>query len=284
MFEPRGRAPRQKLRKRTQKSVKTTVLHLAIRETQKVMSLRLTQTVICAVAIVLGIAGPFGTEDVMRLVPRIVYWLVVSQITFASGTFVSELVQSRRLSSRLPAPLMSGLTGLVIGVVISAEIFLINIGLFGISPLEAGYALPLLLNVLVVAVVVSVAISLAVQAVKDKEAPQPQEAAPQTAAHPKLVDRLPFDKRGALISVSVNDHYVDVTTTKGTEMLLMRLADAISEAGLGLQVHRSHWVSTDHIASVTRDGAKAVIKTSDGRDIPVSRTYVPKLKEAGFLP
>lgn len=266
--------------------MKTTVLHLAIRETQKVMSLRLTQTVLCAVAIVLGIAGPFGTEEVMRLVPRIVYWLVVSQITFASGTFVSELVQLRRRGSTWPAPLMAGLTGLAIGVVICAEIFLINWALFGISPLEAGYALPLLVNVLVVAVVVSVAISVAVQAFKDKQVQveEPQASAPHIAAHPKLVDRLPFDKRGALISLSVNDHYVDVTTTKGTEMLLMRLADAIGEAGLGLQVHRSHWVSTDHIASVTRDGAKAVIKTSDGRDIPVSRTYVPVLKEAGFLP
>ncbi|MDO6615486.1 MULTISPECIES: hypothetical protein [Pacificibacter] len=35
--------------------------------------------------------------------------------------------------------------------------------------------------------------------------------------------------------------------------------------------------------SAKRDGAKAAIKTSDGRDIYVLRAYVPALKEAGLL-
>ncbi|MBU2866890.1 hypothetical protein [Pacificibacter marinus] len=38
------------------------------------------------------------------------------------------------------------------------------------------------------------------------------------------------------------------------------------------------------IAAEKRAGAKAAIKISDGRDIPMPSTYVPVLKEAGFCP
>ena len=176
---------------------------------------------------------------------------------------------------------IAGLSGLAIGLVICIEIFIVNWAIFTASPLEAGYALPLLINVIVVAVIIRIAIAVILHAPENAE-----DSAKNTPTQtpPKLLNRLPFEKRGQIISLSVNDHYVDVVTTKGTEMVLIRLADAIMEAGNGFQVHRSHWVAHNHIISVTREGAKAVIKTSDGRDIPVSRTYVPVLKEAGFLP
>ena len=87
------------------------------------------------------------------------------------------------------------------------------------------------------------------------------------------------------MSLSVQDHYVEVTTTKGRELILLRLGDAMAEVGetAGLQVHRSHWVATDQVTAARRDGARAILTMSDGRDIPVSRTYVPAIKEAGLL-
>lgn len=262
--------------------MKSTTLHLAMRETQAAMWSSRTQTVLLAVAVILGLAGPFGTAEVMRLVPRIVYWLAVCEVTFACGSFISQASDHFKPRFHGSEHLFAAVVGLIIGVVIAIEIFLFNWAIFGISPLRAGYALTLVSNVVIVAVIIRVAISLLRQNTPDTTIAAPQDAPP--APKVALVERLPYDKRGPLISLSVNDHYVDVVTTKGQEMLLMRLADAIREAGDGLQVHRSHWVARDHIISVTRDGAKAVIKTSDGRDIPVSRTYVPMLKEAGFLP
>ncbi|MCB1397271.1 MAG: LytTR family transcriptional regulator, partial [Rhodobacteraceae bacterium] len=85
--------------------------------------------------------------------------------------------------------------------------------------------------------------------------------------------------------LSVQDHYVEVVTTRGRELLLMRLSDAIAETEgcAGLQVHRSHWVALDQVQAAHRDGARAVLTLSDGREIPVSRTYVPAAKEAGLL-
>ena len=77
-----------------------------------------------------------------------------------------------------------------------------------------------------------------------------------------------------------------VATSTGTDLILMRLSDAMDETGdvAGMQVHRSHWVATGEVTAARRDGARAILTLSDGRDIPVSRTYVPAVKEAGLLP
>ena len=115
--------------------------------------------------------------------------------------------------------------------------------------------------------------------------PAPVAGSPSVPAPPRLLTRLPLAKRGPLLSLSVQDHYVEVVTTRGRELLLMRLSDAIAETEgcAGLQVHRSHWVALDQVQAAHRDGARAVLTLSDGREIPVSRTYVPAAKEAGLL-
>lgn len=77
-------------------------------------------------------------------------------------------------------------------------------------------------------------------------APEPQEAAAEAGPiGTPLLRRLPPDLRGALIRLSMNDHYVEVETAKGATLVLLRFADALNELGDadGLQVHRSHWVA-----------------------------------------
>ena len=116
----------------------------------------------------------------------------------------------------------------------------------------------------------------------------PTETAPSPASDhgPPLLDRLAFDKRGPLVSLSVEDHYVRVRTKKGEEMILMRLGDAIREVGdtPGLQVHRSHWIALDQVTMASRKGDGAVLSLQYGPDIPVSRANVRKIREAGLLP
>jgi len=100
------------------------------------------------------------------------------------------------------------------------------------------------------------------------------------------LQRVPLEKRGALLALSVEDHYVRVHTAKGTEMVLMRLSDAMRETGAlpGAQVHRSHWVAFHAVRAARRDGDRAILTLSSGVDIPVSRANLPKVKEAGLLP
>lgn len=105
-------------------------------------------------------------------------------------------------------------------------------------------------------------------------------------APPTVLARLPLEKRGALIALSAEDHYVRVTTTAGTELVLMRLSDAMAEVGQtqGLQVHRSHWVAQDQVIKVTRIGDRGELTLSDGSTCPISRGFMPAVRAAGLLP
>ena len=88
------------------------------------------------------------------------------------------------------------------------------------------------------------------------------------------------------MALTVQDHYVNIRTTNGSELVLMRLADAIREVGdtKGLQVHRSHWIAVDQVTAASRKGDGAVLSMTQGDDIPVSRANVAKIREAGLLP
>jgi DNA-binding LytR/AlgR family response regulator len=97
---------------------------------------------------------------------------------------------------------------------------------------------------------------------------------------------LPFDKRGALISLHAEDHYVRIETVKGSELILMRLADAIqlAQPAKGVQVHRSHWVALDQVTGYDKtDGTWNVI-LSNGRRVPISRGYRADAITAGIIP
>jgi len=101
--------------------------------------------------------------------------------------------------------------------------------------------------------------------------PEPARATPAQA----FLERLPEEKRGQILTLSARDHYVDVTTDKGREPVLIRLADAIGQLdGLaGEQVHRSHWVARDAVAGSARRDGRLFLTISNGEEIPVSRRY-----------
>jgi len=102
---------------------------------------------------------------------------------------------------------------------------------------------------------------------------------------PPLHDRLAYDKRGALVALTVEDHYVSAQTDKGEDMALMRLADAMREVEetRGTQVHRSHWAAFDQVVKVMKHGDRATLYMTTGAEIPVSRSNMPKLKDAGLI-
>ena len=109
--------------------------------------------------------------------------------------------------------------------------------------------------------------------------PQEQQSGqdPQkTISIPRLYHRLPDKLReGQIISMSMQDHYVEVTTTLGSEMLLMRLSDAIDllDGMAGVQTHRSHWAARGHTISLAKAARRFDLTLSDGRKLPVSSRY-----------
>jgi hypothetical protein len=253
--------------------------HAALREARAHLRQPATVVALLAVTAVLVLTGPFGTLDSLRAAPRAGYWGVIVLATYATGTVI-DICLAPRLSGLRRPPRLGLLAGLN-GLAITAVVTVINLALLGGVPGGPG-ALGTLATIFAIAAIASGA----VRAAREIQAPTPATATTGPGAPPALLDRLPLDKRGPLVSLSVEDHYVRVRTTRGEAMVLMRLGDAIREAApvAGLRVHRSHWVARDAVRAVRREGDRAVLQMTSGGDIPASRSHIPALRQAGLLP
>jgi hypothetical protein len=99
----------------------------------------------------------------------------------------------------------------------------------------------------------------------------------------QLEERLPLAIRGPVVCLGMEDHYVRVHTSRGSTLLLMRLADALAELGpdSGLRVHRSWWVATDEVAEIIKSPRSMRVRLRSGLVAPVSRPYMRALQDLG---
>lgn len=88
-----------------------------------------------------------------------------------------------------------------------------------------------------------------------------------------------------LIAVEAHDHYLRVHTDSGSELITMRFADALAELARahGYRVHRSWWIAADAIEAIHWHRGGGVARLASALEVPVSRTYRPLLKDAGWF-
>lgn len=98
--------------------------------------------------------------------------------------------------------------------------------------------------------------------------------------------RLSAKRRAArLIAIEAHDHYLKVHTDLGPELVALRFADAMDELALahGWRVHRSWWVAADAVQDVRWRRGAGEMSLVGNLTAPISRTYRPVLKEAGWF-
>ena len=101
----------------------------------------------------------------------------------------------------------------------------------------------------------------------------------------RLLAELDPPLNGDLMWAEAQEHYVRLTTSEETRMVLHRFADVLRGLSddAGLQVHRSHWVAFDAVSEVFKQGTNLRLRLHTGDIIPVSRSYraetEKKLKE-----
>ncbi len=259
--------------------MKEPVLQFTTRELQAAAQSPLLWAGLAAAALVMGLAGPFGTYEGLALPARLAYWSFVAVATYFTG-FVSVTLLNALSPEGTKGPTRDGVFGAMSGLPVTIVVWLLNQWIFP----DGGIGfLPLLGYVAAVAAVASATIALFAQRIStDAPAPAPEGSTPR---RPPLLDRLPPALRGKLRYLSMQDHYVEVVTDKGSHLLLMRLADAIAETdgAEGLQVHRSHWVARDAVAGSGRRGERVVLRLVDGTELPVSRAKLREVREAGLI-
>lgn len=86
--------------------------------------------------------------------------------------------------------------------------------------------------------------------------------------------RSPIAKRGNIVALSAELHYVRVYTSQGDALVLSNLGEAVQSfaPGAGLQIHRSHWVAVQEVRAVQGSKRALRLKMSNDLDLPVSRS------------
>lgn len=92
---------------------------------------------------------------------------------------------------------------------------------------------------------------------------------------------VPADKRGPLVALSAQDHYVSIITEKGEHLNRMSMKEAIALApeGEGMQVHRSHWVAFNAMLSLDKTSDRYFVKLRNGTLLPVAKSKVKDVRE-----
>ncbi len=222
----------------------------------------------------LAFVGAFGTDAAPTLL-RLAYWIPAMML----GSLIGQA------SARLTGAYLGDVQPWVRTSVIAFSVAVVATGAIWVATgamlgayLRPSGLLSLFWMVLGVSVVMSALFMLVGQARTRRT-----EAGPTP---PRFLERFPAKLRGAaLYAVEAEDHYLRLHTSKGQDLVLMRLGDAITELdGLeGAQTHRSWWVARNGVADVKRADGKVWLQLHDGADAPVSRGNLKALREAGWL-
>ncbi|MCF6320558.1 MAG: LytTR family transcriptional regulator [Rhizobiaceae bacterium] len=231
-----------------------------------------------AVIILITAIGPFGTNTSMDVPTRLVYWLVICLATFFIGAGISILIGISLIDRGIPRWLSWVIGGLIAGIPTGGIAWLINIALFNLNIAEEYTFMQFLSYTAIISLTVAVLIFLIFS---NRETTTQSINEPD---HSNFFDRLPLHLGKNLLSLEAQDHYLNVKTTKGSQLILLRMGDAQKELGNfpGLRVHRSWWVAKGAIEKVSRSGGRTDLVLNDKSIVPVSRSYLKNLKEAGI--
>ena len=226
-------------------------------------------------ALFLAYLGPFDTRG-FPFSTRILYWGVLMLGGAVWGRLAGQWIANLPVFAGRP-----WLTATVLTVVIATP------GVFAVWDFTSVvFGQPLLIATLpyFIGPVLAVSAVMTLISMAADRRPRETHASPGDAP-PRFVDRLPLKLKGAEIyAVSAEDHYLRIHTDRGSDLVLMRLADAVGELeGLeGAQTHRSWWVAKSAVTGAERGDGRAVFTLKNGVKAPVSRTYARVLRREGW--
>jgi hypothetical protein len=247
--------------------------------TEKIRETLPTIGIILAVGTLMSILGPYNSHALG--VPGVwFYWTGLMAVGWISGRIFTALLE--RIYPDLQ-PLLGGLVlATLVTLPVSSTVIVIQ------AVMGPAFKLGQLPMVFFMVWVVSAAVTLvSVFMERARNEAAAAAAAPEggNGVGRGLAEKLPPRMRTApLLALQAEDHYLRVHTEAGDELILMRLSDAIAAVeGLdGARTHRSWWVARKAVQDVARADGRATLTLTNGVEAPVSRTYSPKLREAGW--
>jgi hypothetical protein len=237
---------------------------------------------VLGLGVLLGFAAPFATHPPLSAPVRYGFWIGMVFVGYFAALAAEKLIPDTPVSRpefRLGA------------VAIASALPLTFVAAWVIPILRPGHVYqPLQLPALFgpVAAVQLAIVFTSLRKPSGLVAPSPAGSRdPSGSFPPALLSRLPHRLGHQILALEAEDHYLRVHTTIGSDLVLMRLSDAVAaiEPDLGLQVHRSWWVAQDAISEFVRSDQRSHLKLINGLVVPVGRTYTAAVRtRAARLP
>ncbi len=245
---------------------------------------------VLGLALVMTVAGPFGSYEHMTIGTRLVFYVAIGVLTWGAVVALAALFGQIEPINRWPVAARMAIVGLLASFPSTFAVIVLHTWLDRPIPFSAApFIFP---ENAFLTIAISIVFGLFIEqrrhALADAErarvAALPQNGAPG-AASPDFFRRIPPALGRDLLALEMEDHYLRIHTAVGSDLILLRLRDAIAELGpaLGRQVHRSWWVAEGALQSVERDNGKNVLVLRNGLRVPVSKTFRDQVKEAGWL-
>ena len=240
---------------------------------------------IAGIGAVLAVLAPLGTHR-LPMAERLLYWCGLGIVGYAIYRPIGGFATAYAKRLALPRWYLWALAVALASIPMAAIVWIANhMGSVpewpGAATALTHYAYVALIGAIVTAVMNFVSERTEPSGASDTMIETPTHAAPPV----RFIDRLPAHVGTQLVALEMEDHYVRAHTTLGSELVLMRMRDAVAELdGLdGEQVHRSWWVARDAVEDTIRDGRNVRLVLPSGLEAPVSRANIARLKELGWL-
>ena len=231
-----------------------------------------------AAGLVLALTEAFGMGGT-SLTFRLSYWLPLMLVGALWGQLCGQLVERHIDMDQRPWLTVAALTAVMSGP-LAVLVWLVTTRFFDDDRSVTLARLPDFVGPVVI-----VTATVSILTVFLGRTPVQTHAAPPGGRAARFLDRLPLKlKGGAIRAVQSEDHYLRIHTDRGSDLVLMRLSDALAELeGLeGAQTHRSWWVAREAVRGVSRADGRATLTLEGGIEAPVSRRYARALRAAGW--
>ena len=266
-------------------------MQFALRESP--VGLRQQLFALAAAVAVLAWLGPFNTWGWLSLAERIAFWTLATGVNWifglAAGMAAGYAFERRGV---VAWALVTAAGSAVAAVPGTAVVWLLVAGFMGhrlsaVADIATLYgqvmAIHIVLNALVTWLIYGKSGGIPRHSDPEGEtvAPNPPALAPAAP----FLERIPERLGRNLLHLHMQDHYVEVHTDAGSDLVLLRFRDALREVTEldGAQVHRSHWVARTALDRVERRNGRIALHLVNGSVVPVSRSFAPALRQRGWL-
>jgi hypothetical protein len=233
-----------------------------------------------------GLLGPFGTFTDLAAPVRFAYWYGLLLFGYLAILLFERALRTVTRAMRVPSAM--ALLTLTSALPTTFAVAWVE------EQLRLGQPIPPQVMPRVYASVAVVQLLMLLVMRKEWKPAEKKEVAVEVAAEPPAAapaerpgvfwQRIPAHLGNELLAVTSEDHYLRIQTSAGSDLVLMRMGDAVTELASedGMQVHRSWWVKRSAVVELRRSGARMELVLANGVVVPVSRSSQAAVRTAAW--